>query len=241
MGAVSRSKLPKLLRFADQRGGKETEILVAAFHCIAEIGIAATTTRAVATRASMSQGAIHYYFDSKDALLLGVLKGLLINSVVNLRLIRESDLNPREKLECISNLSASFVREREEVIVRVALWAHCISKDGVWRAAYRALFDDFRTVIIEIIEEGTAKSVFKTSDSAGAAEIIISSIFGIGMQHTMDPTCFASGNIGDQLTGFYLRILGIEEQPVGRRRTSARVTPLRSKQRMRRDSDNRPG
>lgn len=124
------SKLLELPRFADRRGGKETEILVAAFHCIAELGIAATTTRAVAARADISQGAIHYYFDSKDALLLGVLKGLLNNSIANLRRIRDSDLGPREKLDRVLNLSASFVREREEVIVRVALWAHCISKDG---------------------------------------------------------------------------------------------------------------
>ncbi|HEY5210913.1 MAG TPA: TetR family transcriptional regulator C-terminal domain-containing protein [Stellaceae bacterium] len=205
-----------LPRFADRGGGRESDILVAAFHCIAEIGIAATTTRAVAARADISQGAIHYYFDSKDALLLGVLKGLLNNSIANMRLIRDSDLGPRQKLDRVLNLSTSFVREKEEVIVRVALWAHCISKGGIWRENYRALFDDFRAVVIEIIEDGKAKGEFKTDDSASAAEIIISSVFGIGMQHTMNPGNFALSNIGGQLTDFYLRILGVEGEPTRR-------------------------
>lgn len=204
------SSIPPLRRFGDRQGGKEIAILVAAFHCIAEIGIAATTTRAVATRAGISQGAIHYYFDSKDALLLGVLKGLLSNSITNMRLIRDSDLSPRQKLDCVLNLSTSFVREREEVIVRVALWAHCISKGGLWQRTYSALFDDFRAVVIDIIDDGKAKGDFKTEDSGTAAEIIISSIFGIGMQRAMNPAGLDLPNIGTELAEFYLRILGLD-------------------------------
>src|SRR6476646_4690017 len=83
-----------LPRFSDRTGGRDTRILVAAFHCIAEVGIAATTTRAVARRAGVNQGLIHYHFSSKDELLLGVLKGVLQNSINNMRTIRDSDLAP---------------------------------------------------------------------------------------------------------------------------------------------------
>ena len=217
--------IPNLRRFADRRGSKEIDILVAAFHCIAEIGIAATTTRAVAARANISQGAIHYYFDSKEALLLGVLRGLLSNSIANMRLIRDSDLSPREKLDHVLNLSTSFVREREEVIVRVALWAHCISKGGVWQETYSALFDDFRAVVIDIIEDGKAKGDFKTDDSASAAEIIVSSIFGIGMQRAMNPADLSLPNIGAELTEFYLRILGVDQKSTHRPVRPARFRP----------------
>jgi len=216
------SAIPNLRRFADRHGGKEIDILVAAFHCIAEIGIAATTTRAVAARANISQGAIHYYFDSKEALLLGVLKGLLSSSITNMRLISESDLSPREKLDHILNLSTSFIRERKEVIVRVALWAHCISKGGIWQETYGALFNDFRAAVIDIIEDGKAKGDFKTEDSTTAAEIIVSSIFGIGMQRTMNPADLSLPNIGSELAEFYLRILGVDQESTSRRVRHAR-------------------
>ena len=49
-----------LRRFADTVEGREEEIILAAFHCISEIGIAATTTRAVAQQADMNLGSIHY-------------------------------------------------------------------------------------------------------------------------------------------------------------------------------------
>src|ERR1700733_252916 len=67
----------KLPRFADLVQNKESEIIVAAFQCIGEVGIAATTTRVVARRAQLNQGLIHYYFRSKDALLLGAMKSLM--------------------------------------------------------------------------------------------------------------------------------------------------------------------
>src|SRR5919199_3876893 len=55
------------------RGSKD-RIVAAAYQILAEKGYEATTFKEVARLAEAAQGLIHYYFGSKDRLLLEVLK-----------------------------------------------------------------------------------------------------------------------------------------------------------------------
>src|SRR3989304_4224950 len=75
----------------------EGRILEAALDCIAEQGIAATSTYAIAERAGLNQGNIHYYFRSKDDLLLRVLEPLHENSKANIDDLAHGDLPPRDE------------------------------------------------------------------------------------------------------------------------------------------------
>jgi len=80
-------------RFQDHLTGKEGQILLAAFQCVAEAGIAATSTRAIATRAGLNQGIIHYYFRSKDELLTRLLEIIFHNSTSNIEAMSASQIS----------------------------------------------------------------------------------------------------------------------------------------------------
>ena len=80
------------MRFHDHLKGKEGHIILAAFECIVEKGIAATSTYAIAKRAGMNQGNIHYYFKSKEDLLQRVLEIFFQNAISNIETIFEGDL-----------------------------------------------------------------------------------------------------------------------------------------------------
>jgi AcrR family transcriptional regulator len=200
-----------LPRFTERVDGREGQILAAAFHCIAEIGIAATTTRAVARRADLNQGSIHYYFASKDELLLGVLKGLMSTAVANARTVRESSLSPTEKIYCILRSGATFIQQGQEVVVSISLWAHAVSKGGIWRDSYRELFDQFRGELILIIEEGIAIGEFRGTDPRPVAETIITAVQGVGMHYMMSPADFAGESVSERLVGLFWKILGVKE------------------------------
>ncbi len=199
-----------LTRFADKAAGRESQILVGAFHCIAEMGIAATTTRAVANRARLNQGSIHYYFRSKDELLLGLLRGLRRNSADITRRIRDCALTPTEKLQCILKSGATFI-QTEELLVTISLWAHAVAKGGIWRDTYRELFDDIRANLIDIIDEGIALGEFSNTDSKAVAETIITAVQGIGMHYMMDPADFAGESLSERLSGLFFKILGVKK------------------------------
>jgi TetR/AcrR family transcriptional regulator, transcriptional repressor of bet genes len=194
-------RLP-IVRFVDNTDTREKQILVGAFCCIRDVGIAATTTRAVATRANLNQGAIHYYFRSKDQLLLGLLGALMGNSKGILEAIRDADLAPVQKLYCVLRSGANFVRS-DELLVLVSLWAHAYAKGGAWRATYKQAFTALRAVLIEIIDEGIEAGEFQKTDSKTLAETILTSVQGIGMHYKMVPQDFAGQDLGERLFALF--------------------------------------
>jgi len=179
---------PKIKRFEDHLHGKEGQILLATFKCIADIGIAATSTRAIAERAGLNQGIIHYYFRSKDHLLKSVLEILFLNSTSNIEAVASSSLPPLEKLDGILQAGLSLIgRRREEFIVFVAFWGHAMSVGGDLLRLYQNLFRRFRGAFVKIIKEGENKSEFKPGMNKEMALLIVGAVEGLGLQCVMDP------------------------------------------------------
>ena len=207
--AATREKLFErlpIVRFADNVDTREKQILVGAFRCIAEMGIAATTTRAVATRAELNQGSIHYYFRSKDQLLLGLMGALMGNSKGILETIRDADFTPVEKLYCVLRSGANFVRS-DELLVLVSLWAHAYANGAAWRSTYKQSFTALRGVLMQIIDEGIEAGEFEKGDSKTLAETILTSVQGIGMHYKMVPQDFAGQDLGDRLFGLFAHMI----------------------------------
>lgn len=201
-----------LRRFADTVDGREDEIILAAFHCISEIGITATTTRAVAQKAGLNLGSIHYYFRSKDVLLLGVLKQLMKHKIKLFNTIHRSNLSPRQKIFCLLRSGSNFMRHREEVVATITLWAHAIAQGGIWQSTYRKLFDELRNELKAIIDEGVESGVFHSTDTTMLAETIIVGVQGISMHFIMTPSDFERESLTDRLVKLFLPMLDVHER-----------------------------
>jgi AcrR family transcriptional regulator len=201
-----------LRRFADIAEGREEEIIVAAFHCISEIGIAATTTRAVAQRAGMNLGSIHYYFRSKDALLLGVLRQLMKHKIKLFNTIRRSNLTPTQKIYYLLHSGSNFMQHREEVVATISLWAHAVAQGGIWQSTYRKQFDELRSELKAIIDDGVETGEFHNTDSTVLAETIIVGVQGISMHFVMTPSDFQRESLTDRLGRLFLPVLDVDER-----------------------------
>jgi AcrR family transcriptional regulator len=174
-------------RFNDLLRGKEGEILLAAFECIVEKGINASSTHAIAAKAKLSQGSIHYYFQSKHHLMMRLIEVLFQNSMNNISLVAKSGLSPREKINLIIAAGESFIGERrKEFIVFVAIWSYAISNGGIIREKYMALFSQFRDTITTLLRDVGVKS----SDCEYLSLVIVGAIEGFGIQHAIDPDAF---------------------------------------------------
>lgn len=198
-------------RFAESAEDREGEIIVAAFRCISRLGISATTTRAVAQSAGMNLGAIHYYFDSKDALMLGVLKAVMKHKIKRFDIVRQSALTPTQKIYYLLRSGSSFIQDKEEVIATITLWAHAVAQGGVWQSTYRKLFNELRAVLKAIIDEGIEAGEFSNTDSTTVAETIFFGVQGISMQYIMAPADFDRESLTDRLISLFSRLLGIKK------------------------------
>lgn len=196
--------------FADSAEGREEEIIVAACRCISEVGIAATTTRAVAQQAGMNLGAIHYYFRSKDALLLGVLKLLMKHKTKKFNTIRHSNLTPTQKIYYMLRSGSDYMQHSEEVVATITLWAHAVAQGGIWQSTYRKLFDELRTELKAIIDEGVETGEFRNSDTTVVAETIIVAVQGISMHFVMTPSDFEHESLTDRLVKLFVRVLDVD-------------------------------
>jgi AcrR family transcriptional regulator len=192
-------------RIADKVEGKEEEIIVAAFHCIAEIGIAATSTHAVAKRAELNQGSIHYYFRNKDQLLLAVLQHLMKNKASIIREIRNSSFSPSTKVYCVLKSGTVFLSHGDEVLATISLWAHALSKGGRWTEVHKELFAEIIAECQAIIDEGIASGEFRDINSKALAESIITAVQGIGMHYMMNPADFTEYGVMDRLVEMFLK------------------------------------
>ena len=168
--------------------GTERRVLEATLRCIARDGIAATSTHAIAARAGVRQGNIHYHFPSKDRLLRRILDEIHQNSSDNLQAVIDSDLSSPRKLAAIIDLGFDFIgRRRDEFITMIALWAHAMAEGGAWRAAYAGNLRLFRQAIVEVVRQGEREGCFRRGAAAIAAAQVVAAVQGVGLQDAIAP------------------------------------------------------
>ena len=159
----------------------------------------------------MNLGSIHYYFDSKEALLLGVLKHLMRHKINTFNTIRRSSFTPSQKIYYLLRSGSNCVEDPEEVVATIALWGHAVARRGVWQSTYRKFFAELRNELKVMIDEGIATGEFQSTDSMVLAETIIVSVQGISMHFVMTPADFVRENLNDRLVKLFFRMLGIQK------------------------------
>jgi AcrR family transcriptional regulator len=176
----------RLIPAAFDEMGQEGRILRATMECIVELGIDRATTHAIARRADLKQGIIHYYFKNKDELLMRLLSVIFAESESIMAEIASSDATARVKVELILEAGRRFVSERHDVfIVYVAFWAHAMARGGRWKHAYDILLDRLIGAIREIIEAGERSGDFQKGMARPAAALLVACVQGLGLQANM--------------------------------------------------------
>jgi TetR/AcrR family transcriptional repressor of bet genes len=175
--------------FQDHLEGKEGQILLGAFQSISEIGIGATTIRAIAAKAGVNPGIIHYYFKSKDHLLRRLLEICYQNVIANIEALSTTDLSPIEKIESLFELGISlFGPRKDEWIVLASFWAHSMTADRDMLRLHRKLNRRLQAALINIIAEATAD--FGSGMSKNIALLMLGAVRGLAFHYVLDPKQF---------------------------------------------------
>ena len=135
--------------------GVETRqrIVEAAWGVIAERGLAGLTTRHVANVAGISHGMCHYYFESKDDLILAVVDHARRFWIDPLERFVDGEGSPTDKLEAVIRWMAEPAT-REVMRVHLQLMAHSAYDDRLrsrmsaeyarWHGGYVRLFGELK-------------------------------------------------------------------------------------------------
>ena len=131
-------------------------ILAAAIRVLARDGIAATTTRKIATEAKVNQAMLGYYFGSKDELLFAVLQELMRQTQQIALAMRTAQHDLRVMIaESLNAFWASVEREPELQTMQLELTLYALRQSSsAWLAQQQ--YSGYCAVVEQLLREGCA-------------------------------------------------------------------------------------
>lgn len=169
---------------------RRAQILRAGYHVAARVGLDRLTVRLVATKARLSSGLVHFYFETKERLLSALLSDVLKTTTV---------LHFTQDITRIkSPLARLWSLLRREMITltseprRTRLWfEYCVKgfRDPLIRTRMRAELRRYREAFQPAAEAVLASEPerFSQVSAAGLAAVAVGVIEGCALQSVIDP------------------------------------------------------
>ncbi len=165
---------------------RQAELLESAVAVFAERGYQATTMDEIAERAGVSKGMLYIYFKNKEA-LFGAVFRWFGQQIGELMVDAIGDIEDEvEQIRRITTLWAEVaIQQREFVPLFLDFWA-AASLRGMrndYAEDLATMYDEYRTLIIGIIERGQAKGTFRAeTDARAIAYLLVGGMDGIFIQ-----------------------------------------------------------
>ena len=167
------------------RKGLETRarIIKGAMDALEDGGMGALTTRRIAESAGVKLATLHYYFDSKESLLLAVLEDLIADMDKAYQRDEPLPENPEDRVEALIRASWRYIQHtRSKQIAQTELTLYALrTKGSEWLAArqYNAYIDFYGHLVFADNDQITSER--KRIGRAVARQILIG-IDGIILQ-----------------------------------------------------------
>lgn len=157
----------------DEHAAHRRLILDAALRLMHDKGYERMTIQDVLTELQMSKGALYHYFDSKQAMLEGIVESMGASGSAALStVVDDPELGAMEKLHAYFKMSTAWKAEHAtEVTTTMRLWRH--ENNALLRQKMSQESMRTTTPLLEaIIEQGCREGVFNTEHPREAAIII---------------------------------------------------------------------
>jgi len=186
---------------------RREQIIKATCECIVEKGYSACTMQDIAKKTGLSKGMIHYYFSTKENLLISVMENLVSqwDRVIAERINDIKD--PQEAIHGLLDACCEIAQDGVSYNMLVKFWAE-LSHKKAFEEVNANFYNHYREMIREIIEEGINQGKFKEVDSHLLATIIISIIDGLSLQWLFEKDAFSlmkAKNMAGELILTFLR------------------------------------
>lgn len=176
----------------DQPEVRKRKLIEAAAQCLAELGHAGTSVRAVAARANVSPGLVTHHFKGIDELIVATYAhvGDQVAAVLN-QAIDDATGGPEAKLRAF--IDASFkppVLDRDLLAVWLSFWS-LVRRDPGVRKVHKQVYVDYRQRLEALIGAIAKERGFKI-DAHLAALALTAMLDGLWLELCLDPTTFAT-------------------------------------------------
>ncbi|MGZ2744340.1 TetR/AcrR family transcriptional regulator [Burkholderia stagnalis] len=166
----------------------KAQIIQGAIDALAESGPAAVTTRKIAAKAGVNLATLHYYFESKDALLIGALEAIVAQMSQAFKIGLTEQLDFAGCIESVIRNSWNLIKATRNIqILQYELTLYTLRNEEAKSLAklqydsYCKLYEDsFRQCLRDA-------KVALTIDLAELARFVVAGMDGLILQYLADP------------------------------------------------------
>ena len=204
-------------RAFDARPNRPEQILAAACRAIQQRGFANTRIADIAAEAEMSTGAIHYWFEVKDEVLIAALRWASGQLFDRLEQLASEASSERERLVLLLEHAVPVPGPRRgEYVLWMGLWGRALQEPDLLPEC-EALSRRWRGYFFEAVRRGTEAGEFApVSDPDEAAERLIAQVDGLGFELLLGYSWTSPERMRERLYGFAAEQLGIERRALRR-------------------------
>ncbi|GAA1033308.1 MULTISPECIES: TetR/AcrR family transcriptional regulator [Amycolatopsis] len=201
---------------------REQQIVGAAVNVLSEVGVPATTLRAVAAEAGISLGTLHYVFPSKDLLLQSVLTTVIDEIAATLRAGLELDKGVEHALRAgVLNFWNRLVESRLGLqIMQYELATYSLRAEGAGGLAHLQ-YERYTTLVTRFCEQAAQAAGERCAvgfDVLGRISLAV--VDGLILQHVANPDSERSHR--DLNHALDMLVMLADPQPVARVRGAAK-------------------
>jgi AcrR family transcriptional regulator len=161
---------------------RRRQILTAACEVIATVGVPELRLNDVAKVAGVSSGTVHYYFESKRAVLAAAFEFNLTESLQRREALLASD---KSSIDLLLDLVDSYLPKDEPTDrawkVWLALWAEA-ARDPVLREVNDRLYDQWRGLVADVVKSAQAEGSIRAGRPKVLANMLIGMLDGLAVQ-----------------------------------------------------------
>ena len=140
---------------------RKTQILAAATKVFTERGFADARMDDIVTEAGLSKGALYWYFDSKDAIIISILDQIFDYETGHVRELLERENSAKLKLEVfIETMVKDLEKMKPLMPIFFDFWSLSLRKKTI-NQAIKKYYQRFLDLIEPIIEDGIEQGEFR--------------------------------------------------------------------------------
>ena len=154
----------------------DEEIMRATYRALCKHGYANLTTKAIAEESGKSKALLHYYYDTKEALLVAFLEYLLNN--LREKVEPDADADPVEQLTTVLDQFVFGPDDYEEFQTAMLELRSQAPYNPAYREQLRTNDREITGLFADVIERGVAAGVFREVDPERTATFLVSTLDG---------------------------------------------------------------
>jgi AcrR family transcriptional regulator len=200
------------------RPNRPEQILAAACRAIQQRGFANTRIADIAAEADMSTGAIHYWFEFRDEVLIAALKWASGQMFERLEQLAAAADGERERLVLLLEHAVPVPGPRRgEYVLWMELWVRALQEPDLLPEC-EALSRRWRGYFFEAVRRGTDSGEFSpVSDPDEVAERLIAQVDGLGFELLLGYSWTSPERMRSRLYRFVAEQLGVERRALERK------------------------